>query len=218
MSATETAPALNGKPTEDAHANLPEALIAIQRDMPAVERDGSSHHGKYTTLGHLLAKAKPVLSQHGVAVCQFPSMNHEGRPTLRTLLIHESGDTLESEALLSPVKNDPQSHGSALTYMRRYALAAALGISDQEDKDGQTPGGRRSQAPTLDKAKVAELKAAFKKFKEDHEGRFTYNDLNTLLGGLGIDGLNQFNAQGFESRLRSLSSAEADVLGEALAR
>ena len=136
--ATETPAQANGAAPEtpESHDSLAKALLAIQRDMPAIERDGESHHGTYTTLGHLLAKAKPILTRHGVVATQLPSRDDEGRPTLRTILIHDSGERLESEAPLSLTKNEPQAHGSAITYMRRYALASALGISDQEDDDG----------------------------------------------------------------------------------
>jgi hypothetical protein len=194
------------------HGSLAAALLAVQRDMPAIERDGRANYGTYTTLGHLLAKAKPVLTQHGVTVCQFPSKDAEGRPTLRTLLIHESGDNLESEALLSPVKNDPQSHGAALTYMRRYALAAALGISDQEDRDGETPG--RVQGPKLEKAKVDHLFALIEKHRS--EG-MTFDDLALLMGSAGVDAPEKRSVKSVKERLRSLTDEQAAALEKELA-
>ena len=118
-------------------------------EMPAVDRDGVNPHfrSKFTTLGNLIAKAKPVLNKHGLGFAQFPSKDEAGQPTLVTLLIHESGETLEYEAPLFLAKNDPQGQGSAITYMRRYALASALGISDQDDDDGNAAGSQQAAKP-----------------------------------------------------------------------
>lgn len=114
------------------------ALLAAQTEMPAVERDGTNPHfkSKFTTLGNLIRTVKPVLNKHGIALSQFPSQDDQGNPTLVTLLLHESGERIHYEAPLLLPKDDPQGQGSAITYMRRYALASALGISDQEDDDG----------------------------------------------------------------------------------
>ena len=124
--------------TKPTTSTLAEALVAAQAEMPAVEPDGVNPHfkSKFVTLGHLIAKVRPVLNKHGVAVAQFPSANPEG-PTLVTILMHTSGEQIRFDAPLLLPKNDPQGQGSAITYMRRYALASALGISDQEDDDGE---------------------------------------------------------------------------------
>lgn len=121
----------------EATTKLAAALVKAQAEMPAVEPDSTNPHyrSKFVSLGHLLAKVRPVLNRHGVGVVQYPSRDENG-PTLVTILLHESGERLESEAPLLLPKQDPQGQGSAITYMRRYALAAALGISDQEDDDG----------------------------------------------------------------------------------
>lgn len=123
---------------------LAKALLAAQTEMPAVDRDATNPHfgSSFISLGHLLAKVRPVLNKHGIVVAQFPSSDETG-PTLVTLLLHESGEKLEFVAPLLLPKPDPQGQGSAITYMRRYALAAALGISDQEDDDGNAA----SEAP-----------------------------------------------------------------------
>lgn len=130
----------NGAQTEaPTHASLSEALVAAQADMPAVDRDSVNPHfkSKFASLGHIMAKARPVLNRHGIAVAQFPSSDEHGKPTLVTVLLHgPTGERLEYAAPLMLTKADPQGQGSAITYMRRYALSAALGIVDQEDDDG----------------------------------------------------------------------------------
>lgn len=141
----------NGNGTATGHANLMAALIAAQADMPAVEPDSINPHfkSKFVSLGHLLAKTRPVLNRHGLAVSQWPSLDEGGRPTLVTVLAHKSGESMQFAAPLMLTKQDPQGQGSAITYMRRYALAAVLGIGDQEDDDGNAgsqPNGAQSHA------------------------------------------------------------------------
>jgi len=65
----------------------------------------------------------------------------DGFPVLTTRLMHSSGEWLEGEWPLNPVKNDPQALGAASTYARRYSLMAALGIATEDD-DGETASGR----------------------------------------------------------------------------
>lgn len=128
-------------------STLAAALVAAQKDMPAIEADATNPHfrNKYVSLDHLLAKALPVLNKHGIALVQLPSHNDLGHPTLTTRLVHTSGESMEADMPLFLPKNDPQGHGSALTYARRYALAAALGISDEKDDDGEAGSGRPGQ-------------------------------------------------------------------------
>src|SRR3990167_7197450 len=107
------------------------ALVAAQKELPAIEKVGTNPHfgNAYTTLDTLIAKVRPILNGHGIALLQFPSANEAGQPTLVTVLAHESGESIEYAAPIFPPKNDPQGQGSAITYMRRYAAASALRIS-----------------------------------------------------------------------------------------
>lgn len=125
------------------HKTLAEAFTAAQADFPAVDRDGRNPHfrSQFTTLGNLLTKVRPVLNRHGLSVIQLPCRSEDGAPVLRTILLHTSGEQITADAPLMLVKQDPQGQGSAITYMRRYALASALGISDQDDDDGNAGSG-----------------------------------------------------------------------------
>jgi hypothetical protein len=133
------------------HASLAAAFVAAQAEMPAVEADAENPHfrSKFVSLGNLVAKARPVLNRHGIGVAQFPSIDEHGKPTLVTVLMHgKSGEQMAYPAPLLLPKADPQGQGSAITYMRRYALAAALGIVDQEDDDGTAAA--RPAEPSVD--------------------------------------------------------------------
>jgi len=120
------------------HPNLAAALVAAQKEMPAVEKDATNPHFKssFTSLGKLIATVRPVLNRNGIAVTQMPSQDDAGKPTLITRFVHTGGESMEETMPLILAKNDAQALGSALTYAKRYALAAALAIADQEDDDG----------------------------------------------------------------------------------
>jgi hypothetical protein len=74
------------------------------------------------------------LTRNGLSVVQSFDETPQGL-VLRSLLTHESGQWIESVYPIKPVKNDPQGFGSAATYARRYALAALVGVV-QDDDDG----------------------------------------------------------------------------------
>ncbi len=91
---------------------------------------------KYAPLNEILNDVRPLLSKYGLSVLQMPSGDDQ-EVHITTLLMHESGEWIESCPLkMKPAKNDPQGIGSAITYGRRYALAAILGISSEDDDDG----------------------------------------------------------------------------------
>lgn len=128
------------------HATLAEALVAAQAAMPAVDKDSVNPHfkSKFTSLDHLIAKTRPVLNRHGLSITQWPNYETIGSDddgptvlhTLTTIIRHTSGEITSSTMPLIVGKNDMQGLGSALTYAKRYAWAAALGISTDEDDDG----------------------------------------------------------------------------------
>ena len=155
-------------PPKPDHATLAEALLAAQQEMPAVERNAENPHfkSKFTSLDHLLSKVRPVLNQHGLVLVQAPDLQ-EGQAVLRTIIIHSSGEQMHFAAPLNPAKNDPQGQGAAITYMRRYSIAAMLAIADQEDDDGGRGAERQAQnAPATDAESLA-LVAQARKLRDE---------------------------------------------------
>ena len=95
---------------------------------------------KYAALPSILDAIQIPLEESGLVFTQMPDGEF-----LTTLIIHyESGEFLESSYKMSPVKTDPQSIGSAITYARRYALGAILGLNIDEDDDGNKASGKAS--------------------------------------------------------------------------
>lgn len=86
----------------------------------------------YASLPNILESINEPLQESGLTYSQFPDEDY-----LRTMLIHvESGEYFLSSYKLTPSKNDPQGWGAAITYARRYALAAILGLNIDKDDDG----------------------------------------------------------------------------------
>lgn len=87
---------------------------------------------KYASLPNILDAIQAPLFESGLVFLQMPDEDK-----LTTILIHsESGEFFQSSYAMHPTKNDPQGIGSAITYARRYALCAILGLNVDEDDDG----------------------------------------------------------------------------------
>ena len=67
-------------------------------------------------------------------------------------MIQSTGEWIEYDPIkMKPVKNDPQSIGSAITYAKRYALSAIFGITSDPDDDGNEATQTKKQAPAKKK-------------------------------------------------------------------
>lgn len=122
----------------DSIAKIAAALVEFSNEVKSIAHDAENPHfrSQYTSLDHMIDETKPILAKHGLSVMQFPGGDGE-RVTVRTMVLHNSGEWIESEPLtLKPVKIDPQGAGSAITYARRYSYAAALSLSLGDDDDG----------------------------------------------------------------------------------
>ena len=107
-------------------------------EAPLFEKGGvSKGKRKYADLQSVLDAVRTGLAENGLAVIQAPMPSADG-VKLRTTLAHKSGQWMSSELCLPNDRmGGVQGMGSALTYARRYALAAMVGIA-QDDDDGET--------------------------------------------------------------------------------
>ncbi len=135
---------------------------------------------KYADLASVWDAIREPLSSNGLSVIQQPIDGGVGGITLRTLLMHASGQALESQFTM-PVKANAsaQDVGSALTYARRYALMALVGIAPEDD-DGNAASGRSvaKVAPQVDwNQRATEYNAAFKLSQSDPERRLIFSEV-----------------------------------------
>lgn len=125
--------------TSDKTGELAKSLFAFQRDVKPPRTDARADTGKfsypYLTLPGLLAHCRPQLEAWGLAVLQEIT-REDGGIGVTTRVIHAPSDEwLELGPLFLPATGTPQNYGSAITYGRRYAFAAALGIAADDDDD-----------------------------------------------------------------------------------
>ncbi len=122
----------------DSIANLAKALASFQAEIENPKNTASNpfFKSKYAPLQDILNLARPLLSKHGLSILQSPSGDGKNI-IITTILMHSSGEWIETEPLvLQAEKATAQGAGSAITYGRRYAISAILGISSEDDDDG----------------------------------------------------------------------------------
>ncbi|OOR23198.1 ERF family protein [Bacillus wiedmannii] len=155
---------------------LAKSLVLFNSEVTKIAKDADNPFFKnnYATLDTIIDEIRPILSKHGLSIMQIPSGDGQN-VTLKTLLLHETGEWLESDELtMKPVKNDPQAVGSCITYARRYSLAAFLSLNTGEDDDGNgatygkdkpKPKGNSGQAPSKPQGSSGNGKASEKQMK-----------------------------------------------------
>ena len=146
------------------------ALVAAQAEFAAIPKTAENpfFKSKYADLATVISHTQPVLAKHGLAVSQHPT-TLDGEPALTTWLLHSSGQSLKDTMRLCAAKSDPQGQGAAITYARRFAYMAVLGLVADADDDGQAATKAKQAEP---KAKplpthVAKLAAVAKKYNLD---------------------------------------------------
>jgi hypothetical protein len=112
---------------------------------------------RYADLTSVWKACKDALHDNGFSVIQSP-INEDGRVGVATMLLHTSGQFISDSYTLGVKKdNDPQADGSSITYARRYALAAFVGVCPVDD-DGEGAMHRNKPKPTPPKPKPAPSK------------------------------------------------------------
>jgi len=121
-------------------------LLAVQMEVPNLQKKAINpfFSSKYVTLDDVIHIVLPILNKHNFVLLQQPT-EVGGSPALRTVLMHSSGEVLESTMLLQVAKDDPQGQGSGITYGRRYAILAWLGLTADADDDAEAT----RQAPAI---------------------------------------------------------------------
>lgn len=141
--ATSTEPTEKGSFTP----GLFKALAAAQKLFkPALkDQDNPFHKSHYADLNSIWEACREGLAENGLFVSQMP-VKEGNEHRLITRVYHESGGYIESTTPIFLTKQDPQGYGSAITYTRRYSLAAILGIVTSDD-DGEGAMGRGNDKP-----------------------------------------------------------------------
>lgn len=118
-------------------AKIAAALCAAQCELKNPVKNKQNPHFKnwYADLTAVLESILPVFTKHKLSVMQLPC-ELDDAPAMMTLIMHDSGEWVETVVKVRPVKLDPQSVGSAQSYAKRYALQSIAGIAAEDDDDG----------------------------------------------------------------------------------
>jgi hypothetical protein len=138
---------------------LSEALVKAVGELSNVAKTAANPYfkSKYAPLDAIIDATRPVLAKNGLAVIQQP-LFMEGTAGVETVIIHKDGASTSSTLLLPLKDQSPQGVGSAITYARRYALAAVLGIASEDDDDGNVSTGLvKKPEPAPAKSPVREV-------------------------------------------------------------
>lgn len=142
----------------DSTNEIAKALVEAQKKIESAHKDKTNPHFKnrYATLEAVWDACHRALSENGIAVTQTLHYSQMGAAILRTSLLHTSGQSIISECPLLNPKGDMQGLGSAITYARRYSLAAIVGVT-QDDDDGEGSSARGGTSKTITEAQGKRL-------------------------------------------------------------
>ncbi len=131
------------------------ALTKAQCKLEGAKMDGENpfFKAKYATLASVWDACRKPLTDNGLSVVQTCSVGEGEGLILNTTLLHTSGQWIGGELAVKPTKNDPQGIGSAITYARRYGLAAIVGICpEDDDAESATEHKPATKKPPVKKA------------------------------------------------------------------
>lgn len=156
---------------------LAQALCLAQGQMRPAEMNKTNPFlkNRYADLGSIIAAAREPLAANGLSFTQVLLGGDGGDMTIETMLMHKSGEYIGSDVIVQipPAekgRSAAQEAGAVITYFRRYALSALLGIYADEDSDGQETGNKKPSKPEQERkgkeypepSSVIELAAAEK--------------------------------------------------------
>ena len=166
--------------------NIKELLAALadaQAELPTMPKSSQAYGYKYTDLDTIVQTIRPILHKHGLAFTQSVGgideylVDGEEHFSLTTRLFHKSGQYIEEAVKIPEItgakNNAAQLLGMGITYMRRYALCAMLGITSDEDVDANVPQGNAPKPQGNAQTPAAPKKAQAKKGGEKTAYSFT---------------------------------------------
>ena len=129
--------------------NINKAMLEAQRRIKNAGKDRENTHfgNVYATLESVLDAVKDIANECGILIIQSPEEDEKGSFALVTKLVHDSGEVIQTRMTLLMDKRSMQALGSAITYARRYTLAALFCIGQEDDDANGTNGPKPGPAP-----------------------------------------------------------------------
>jgi hypothetical protein len=163
---------------------LAKALSGMQGEIQDPYKNKAAHTARYADLPQILGIARPLLVKYGLSISQFPGKASPGKVCIETILMHESGEWISSEYEMDSIDpserikstNAAQATGIIITYARRYAITAILGICAQEDTDANVSNSNKK----LTGGEIANLLKLCNNSKEKVEGIVKWANVSNI--------------------------------------
>lgn len=130
---------------QNANQSLIAALVKAQLEIKSPTKDKFNSRFKtaespkgspYCSLDSIYEATRLPLASNGLTVSHTTENVNGNSWLLRTTLMHISGESMSNLVPMFTERLDSQGFGSALTYARKYAICSLLGLSTEEDDDG----------------------------------------------------------------------------------
>lgn len=149
----------------DSISKIAPALLVAQKAMTAAAKAATNPHfkSKYADLAAVIEAVKEPLNEAGITFLQTVGNDTTG-VTVRTALVHESGEWIAATIYLPVPQQTPQAFGSGITYAKRYGLQSLCGLPSEDD-DGERAS--EPEKPDAHRVEPAPRKMKPKEF-QDH--------------------------------------------------
>lgn len=198
------------------------ALSKAQKDVKGATKDAANpfFKSRYADLESVWNACREALSANELAVMQMP-YNDGINVGIVTILAHSSGEWMQSRISAPPSKNDAQSIGSVITYLRRYALAAMVGVAPTDD-DGEAAVGRTpqrasqpTQVPKKEQTaageKVDQARVAYERIRQAIHAAATTQRLDELLDDPDMKSIKEVTEEGYNRLKYGIDSKRAEL-------
>lgn len=165
------------------------ALAAAQAEIqnPAKNAENPFFKSNYADLAEVLSVVRPAFTKHNLSIVQMPYTSEGGQIGVTTMISHSSGQWMQGEVAL-PLqvnKNVAQDAGSSITYLRRYALAAACAVSQTDadgnlGKDADTNTGEVVSLKTITSKQSAVIETLIEETGTDRVGFLNYAEADSI--------------------------------------
>lgn len=169
--------------TSESIHEIAAALAKAQAEMGGAIKDSANpfFRSKYADLASVWEACRAALTKNGLSVVQFPKTEYTGTPepyewtsksgekrygvrvvcivSVLTRLSHASGQWMEDDVSTMLSTGDPQSVGSAITYLRRYALQSVAGVAPEDD-DAEAAHGQQANGTSQARQPVPQTVSA----------------------------------------------------------
>jgi len=205
-SITKIAPAL-AKAWAELENPKHNASVTVQK------KSGGSYTFDYTDLGGILDEAKRVFKDNGISVMQNAHTEESESKlivSVETMLLHSSGEWMQSKPLRMNANASIQDMGGQITYLKRYSLSAMLGIATEKDDDANGASGNDYQMNS-NKASDKQLNYVKKLIKENVTEKYNEEQLHDLLKQRieTENDINNFTSQEASAAIKFLNSVGA---------